>query len=161
MKIRTVLLLSYAVGMLMASGVGFGETDGIKQNHALAVVKAVFSRLDCDLDGTIDPSEVDDHFAQLWHPIDRDRSRTLSKNEYALSHRSVPDTIGTALFRDADADTNGQISVTEYRKHLERMILTVDQDGDREVSLTDVGLKPMPTPKNSPFVTAKPQTDGS
>ncbi|MEZ5582764.1 MAG: EF-hand domain-containing protein [Candidatus Competibacteraceae bacterium] len=161
MKTRTVLLLSCTTGLLLASGVSLGDTDGIEQSHAKAVVQAIFNRLDCDLDGTVDPSEVGEHIAQLWHPIDRDQSRTLSKKEYALTHRAVPEDIGTALFRDADADGDGQISVSEFRHHLERMIVKVDSNGDREVSLTEVGLKPMPTFKKNPFVTAKFRSDGS
>ncbi|NJN45620.1 MAG: hypothetical protein HC808_03025 [Candidatus Competibacteraceae bacterium] len=73
----------------------------------------------------------------------------------------MPDDIGIALFRDADANGDDRISVSEFRKHLERMILAVDSDGDREVSLKDVGLKPMPTFKTSPFVASKSGAEDS
>jgi Ca2+-binding EF-hand superfamily protein len=160
MKSLLLPLLCCATGWLTAPGVVLGD-DGVDPPHAQAVVNAVFGLLDCDLDGVIDPTEVDEHFAQLWHPADRDQSRMLSRKEYALLHRAVPDAIAAALFREADADADGQVSPNELRQHLQRMILRVDTNGDREVASADIGLNPMPTWKNSPFVTAKPRREGS
>ena len=118
--------------------------EPVDRDSAAAVVNLVFNRLDCDLDGTVEPEEVDEHLGQLWHPIDVDRSRWLNAREYAMSHRSVSVEVGASLFDEADADADGKISVDEYQAHLKRMILRVDDDGDREVSRPDVGLKPWP-----------------
>ncbi len=118
----------------------------LQREYAKAVVNLLFNRLDCDLDGTVEPSEVDDHIAQLWHPIDNDRSRSLSPKEYAMSHRALAADGEQALFDNADANRDGQISVDEYRAHVKRAIVAVDTDGDREATRLDAGLNPWPKP---------------
>lgn len=104
------------------------------------MVAIIFDRLDCDLDGTVEVAEVDDHFAQVWAPLDVDRSRSLSRTEYARTHPALPDTAARALFTDADADGDGRVNANEFRLHLQRMIRTLDADGDYVVSRADAGL---------------------
>lgn len=129
--------------------------DGIGRDHARAVVNLIFNALDCDVDGVVDPGEVDEHFAQLWHPIDRDRSRTLSPREYALTHHEVAEPIAQALFADADANGDGDVDFREFNAHIKRLIIVIDNDGDLEISRADVGLKPWPMPKARRFTFAR------
>lgn len=119
---------------------GAMSDEGIGQEGARAVVSAIFDRLDCEMDGIIEPDEVDEHFGSVWLPADKDRSRFLSPKEYSLTHRTVPDPIGEALFRDADANADGKVASYEFRSHLQRMIKTLDLDHDGEISRMDAGL---------------------
>lgn len=132
-----------------------GFASPMSHEGAVAVVNLLFNALDCDLDGTVEPAEVDDHFGQLWLPVDRDQSQTLSRGEYAMTHRKMDDAGSDALFADADANRDGEVDVNEYRAHVKRMILLVDSDGDREATRPDVGLKPWPLPGARGFSFAK------
>lgn len=114
--------------------------EGATQEQARAVVSEIFDRLDCEIDGIIEPDEVDEHFAQVWLPADSDRSRWLSPKEYSLTHKPVPDPVGETLFRDADSDKNGQIDAREFRSQLQRMIKTLDLDRNGEITRKDAGL---------------------
>lgn len=114
--------------------------------HAQAVISRVFDSLDCNLIGQIDISEVDDHFAQVWHPADLDRSMSLSKAEYDRIHAPISAPMSAVLFTDADSNADGLIGAREFRNHLQRLILTLDADGDHEVSRAEAGLKPLPSP---------------
>lgn len=116
----------------------------VEQNEARALVGLVFDRLDCDMDGRVDVGEVDEHFSQMWMPIDVDRSRTLNRREYAMTHRAVADDVADRLYRDADGDADGTVDVREFRQHVKRMILAVDSDGDREVDRANAGLRALP-----------------
>ncbi len=123
------------------------DENKVGSEHAKAVLYIVFDRLDCDLEGTIDTAEVDDHFAQIWHPADLDQSMSLSRKEYQLVHAPVTRGIATALFKDADTDANGHIGAGEFRDHLQRMILTLDANGDFEVTRQEAGLKALAPPR--------------
>lgn len=129
------------VASLLVLPQGVIGDEGVGQEQARAVVSAIFDRLDCEFDGVIEPDEVDEHFAQVWLPADRDRSRFLSSNEYSRTHRSVPDQTGAALFRDADSNEDGQVVASEFRLHLQRMIKTLDLDHNGEITRKDAGLK--------------------
>ena len=61
----------------------------VEAKHARALIGAFFQVLDCDLEGNVELSEIDDHFAQVWGPIDLDRSRALSAREYWKMHRPL------------------------------------------------------------------------
>ena len=117
--------------------------------HAQLVVSAVFDSMDCDLDGTIEPSEVDDHFAQLWHPADLDRSKALSRREYARTTQLADGVTVGQLFTDADRNGDALIGFSEYSAHLQRMILLADVNGDFEVSRNELGLTPHPKPERA------------
>jgi hypothetical protein len=131
---------------ILAANLAIGD-QGIDKEQAQAVVGSIFDRLDCESAGTIDSAEVDDHFSQVWLPADRDRSRTLTKMEYSQIHLPVSKASGKLLFLDADANADGQIQASELRLHLQRMIKTLDADGNHEVSRKEAGLKPHPSPK--------------
>jgi hypothetical protein len=133
----------------------------IDEVQAKAITSRVFNALDCDTNGYVEPSEVDDHFAQLWHPIDIDRSRSLTPREYAKTHKKLDERAAKALFADADANANGEVDVREFGDHLRRMILILDTDGDYEISRDDVGLKPFPTFKARRFGFAQRSPGGS
>jgi hypothetical protein len=111
-------------------------------HQASAIVAAVFDRLDCDYDGTIDIGEIDEHFAMIWLPADGDRSRGLSRREYSAMHGALSVADEAALFRDADADGSGQVTAWELRLHLQRLVEMLDDDGDYEISRADTGMGP-------------------
>jgi Ca2+-binding EF-hand superfamily protein len=94
--------------------------------------------------GRVDLGEVDEHLSQLWLPIDLDRSQTLQRTEYAMTHRAVSDDVAERLFRDADVNGDGEIDVREFRRHLKRMIRVLDSNGDGEIDRADAGLAPLP-----------------
>lgn len=143
MKILFSLL---SVAAVIAAAPAYPADSVLAQGPARAVVNLIYNRLDCDLDGTVESDEVDDHIAQLWHPIDSDRSRSLTAKEYAMTHRAVDADTDKVLFQDADANADGQVSVDEFRAHLKRALLAVDADGDFEVTRQEAGLKPLPQP---------------
>ena len=128
---------------------------------AKSVLNLLFYPLDCDMDGVIDPGEVDEHISQLWLPIDGDRSRTLSPKEYAMTHRTLDAKSDAVLFADADANHDGVVGVDEFRAHVKRMIRLLDTDGDREISRGDAGLKPLPKPIRRRPALANSDTGGS
>lgn len=120
--------------------------DKLSRAEAAAVVDKVFNVLDCDIDGVIDRLEIDEHFAQLWLPLDTDRSGALSKLEYTYVHRAVPEATAKKLFADADADKDKNVTPIEFQKHMERMIQIVDDEGDGDIMRDDVGFKPVKEP---------------
>ncbi|MEL7448255.1 MAG: hypothetical protein AAFN78_03550 [Pseudomonadota bacterium] len=140
-KARRFLVVALAIASTGAWADEEPATEAVNAEQARAVVRAIFDRLDCDLDGTVETAEVDDHFAQVWAPSDRDRSRALSPVEYSRLHYTLSDEQGRGLFADADADADGKITAGELRLHLQRMIRHIDADNDNEVTRADAGLK--------------------
>jgi hypothetical protein len=133
----------------------------ISEDQARAVAGRVFNALDCDINGFVEPNEVDDHFAQLWHPIDVDRSRSLNPREYAMTHDKLDDAAASALFVDADTNSDGEVSPREFGDHLRRVIVLLDTDGDNEISRADAGVKPFPTFKARRFSLSQPRAGDS
>jgi hypothetical protein len=137
-------------GLLVVAGVlpslaGAGGKDAaVDRDAAGALVSLVFDRLDCNMSGRVDVSEVDEHIALLWMPIDIDRSQTLQRHEYAMTHRTVGDDVAETLFRDADSNADGVVDVREFRQHVKRMILVLDANGDGEIDRADAGLAALP-----------------
>lgn len=144
MASRLVLALA-----LCCSGSAAAE---LTASAADLVVQRIYNQLDCDLDGTVEPDEVDEHFAQVWAPMDRDGSRTLSAMEYGqlVGTGGAPQARERQrqLFRDADADASAAIDPAEMRAHLRRLIVLADRNGDYEVTRTEVGLAARPPARN-------------
>jgi hypothetical protein len=144
--LNRVWFLCFAV-ILFVGNPAIGD-ERVDKEQAQAVVGSIFDLLDCETTGSIDTFEVDDHFSQVWLPADRDHSRTLSRREYAYTHYPMSKGKSEALFREADANSDGQLQAMEFRLHLQRMIQALDADGNREVTRQEAGLKPHPSPKS-------------
>ncbi|MEM1230945.1 MAG: hypothetical protein AAGI15_10440, partial [Pseudomonadota bacterium] len=151
----TRINLSAGAVLLALLGASPGVAAELTATTADLVVKRIYMQLDCDLDGAVEPDEVDEHFAQVWAPMDRDGSRTLSSTEYwqllgsAVSTQPVAaDARVQQLFGDADADANQAIDPAEMRAHLRRLIVLADRNGDYEVTRPEVGLAPWPKAHN-------------
>lgn len=112
--------------------------------RAQQILGGLFDRLDCDMDGTIDQAEIDDHFSQIWLPADTDASRALSVREYTLVSGSLSASERLIAFQAADANADGSISTHELRGHLFGLIELLDDNGDLELSLADLNLPPAP-----------------
>lgn len=143
---KTYLFMVLSGILLVSSNASAATTDDTAGNKTAgykAMVNATFNLLDCDTDGIIDPFEVDEHFSQLWLPVDRDHSRSLSKKEYFYTHRTVSKKVEDFLFRDADRNLDKKVSPEEFQRQMERAIGSLDSDQDGEVVRSDVGLKPM------------------
>lgn len=115
---------------------------------AQALVRSIFDRLDCDLDGTIEVDEVDEHFAQIWLPADQDTSRALSKKEFQTLHGNMRADQAESLFKEADADGDQWVNASELRRNLRQLVALADGNGDHEVSREEVGLQPHPVALN-------------
>lgn len=145
-----------ACGASMVSADGVASTKGLvigqsqeapmalAAEHARAMLNINFQRFDCENSGLAHVDEVDDHFAQIWLPADRDQNRTLSPTEYRRTHTSLGAAAEAALFADADANGDGQIAANEMRWHLRRLMRLADANGDAAVSLAEAGLPPDP-----------------
>lgn len=105
------------------------------------ILRGLFSRLDCDLDGTIEQAEIDDHFAQIWLPADSDASQSLNNREYTLITGALNETQRNQTFATADADASGTVSANELRRYLFNLIELLDDNGDLELSRADLGMK--------------------
>lgn len=123
-----------------ADSAAFRTTSSVSKEDAAAVIGYIFSRLDCDLEGTVEVSEVDDHFAQVWTPLDIDWSRSLSPKEYSLTHVAKTEASARTLYEHADRNGDGRIGYTEFRLHLQELVAVLDANDDREVSRAEVML---------------------
>ena len=112
----------------------------LQAETARQVIRGVFDMLDCDLDGTVEQAEVDEHFAQIWLPADRDASRSLDAREFLVLQGGLTDAERQRHFARADGNRNGEISPSELRRHLAGLIEQIDDDGDLELSRADLGL---------------------
>ncbi len=136
---RTLLLLITLCATPLAAANESNESE-LKREHAQALIGAFFQVLDCDLEGNVELSEIDDHFAQVWGPIDLDRSRALSSREYWKMHRPLTPEGDAALWRDADRDGDSLVSPAELRSQLRRLMPLLDADGDLEISGAEAGF---------------------
>ncbi len=114
--------------------------QSVRPDQARAVLQNLFSALDCDMAGDIDAGEVDDHFGQVWLPVDRDRSRLLDRSEYSRVHHAIPAADSRALFADADRNGDDGIDHNEYRAHLQRLLEVLDADANGSVTREEAGF---------------------
>ncbi len=103
-------------------------------------MRGLFDLLDCDMDGTIEQAEIDDHFSQIWLPSDRDASQTLSAREFVLISGALSETQRSDTFNAADANADDVVSAAELRVYLFGLIELLDDNGDFELSRADLGL---------------------
>lgn len=111
-------------------------TDG--PAAAAFVLIPVFDILDCNRADAIDAAQVEEHFSQMFAPLDRDRSRTLSLDEYVGAIRGAERQARERLFARIDVNTDGIASVKEYRNHLFEMIELADTNKDGEVTRAEL-----------------------
>lgn len=141
----SVVLVAPAVMMAdSAANAAQKGPQALAPEHAMAMLNVNFQRLDCENSGVAHIDEIDDHFAQIWLPADRDQNRSLSPSEFRGTHTTVDAVAEVALFADADANGDGRISASEMRWHLRRLMRLVDANGDAVVTLAEAGLPPDP-----------------
>lgn len=114
-----------------------GESNDDMQllrQQASAFLVPVFDILDCTDQGFIESGEVDEHFAQVFNPMDRNRSRSLSRSEYLRYGSAETLSLREAAFDGIDTDRDQSVSALEFRSYLFQIIEIADTDGDGEVT---------------------------
>ena len=121
-------------------GIAAGSIDqaepqrGFTPENAAAILRPIFAVLDCEQQGFVQQPEIDEHFSQLLSRVDRDRSRIISRDEYARASQQVTDATLQWRYNQIDRDGNGKVSAKEYRDHLYAMHELADLNRDGEVS---------------------------
>lgn len=102
------------------------------------VLGPYFDILDCDREGLIDTGQIDEHFTQLFGPLDMDRSRNLTPGEFIhhTQHRSR--SRQEAAFKMADKDGDDLVSVNEFLAFYYGMVEAADTNRDGEVDLQEL-----------------------
>ena len=141
-KYLLVILFILCVGSSGADNYK-ATSSGSSEIHAAALhfLKPIFSYLDCEDDGTIEKVDVEDHFFQIFLYVDRDRSLTIAKDEYLNSVAKPAIDIDHLIFQLMDANTNGRVSTTEFRRHTIAAIDAADINKDGEVTEAEVGIE--------------------
>lgn len=142
-----ILLVGFAatVSLLNFPAVSAATPFADDRGHAAFFVRPFFDIMDCNSEGAIDTSEVDDHFHQIFFSHDRNRSKSISLSEFALFS---PDRAKSLyLFERIDNNSDKMLTAKEYRQHMIAAIKLADRDGDGELSRQEVGLPVKNAPK--------------
>lgn len=156
LALSALLITSAACGRVLAEQILAPQTTEPEQHF----VKTVFHTLDCENIGQMQASEIDEHFNQLFLPYDRDRSRSLSEQEF-ISGKTGNKQLEAVIFKRMDSDHNKTVSVKEYREYVFYAAQLIDTDHDGEVSLSEAGLTKTPVHKKpKPKLENKEQAEG-
>jgi len=146
---KTMLLVGFAATVSLLNSLAAASSSATpfadNRSHAVFFVRPFFDIMDCNSEGAIDTSEVDDHFHQIFFSHDRDRSKSISLSEFALFS---PDRAKSLyLFERIDKNFDKMLTAKEYRQHMIAAIKLADRDGDGELSRQEVGLPVKNAPK--------------
>lgn len=132
--VRRSLLLFSAV--LMACSTVNETQQPVVEGRVAAIrfIQPLFSALDCEGVGEIDPGEVDEHFFELYFFADRDHSRTISEQEYVQSISQSNPELDSHIFHLMDKDGDSVVTTSEFRSYLFRAMHLADRDRNGTVS---------------------------
>lgn len=104
-------------------------------------LKPIFSILDCEGEGEVEPGEVDEHFSGLFFYVDRDLDKNITEEELVSSaHHSHPSK-ERYLFALMDTDRNGVVSGSEFRNYLIHAVSVADHNQDGMLTPDEVGIE--------------------
>lgn len=127
-----------------AEGAPAKPTVSLDGPTAAFVLEPLFDTLDCDRKDAIDDGQIDEHFSQLFAPMDLDQSRSLTLSEFVRSSRTNARPRQEAVFSLADRNGDGLVSALEYGEFLVTMIGLADTDKDGDVTRVEL-LSHLPT----------------
>lgn len=127
--------------LLATNALANSETSPFEDSRSASVyfLNPIFDILDCTSEGVVDPAEVGEHFHPLFFSRDRDRSRTISRQEFT---QFVPDKEKyTFIYTLIDKNSDNKITPIEFRDYLIFVIHDADTNKDGEVSRAEAGIK--------------------
>ncbi|MEE2733281.1 MAG: hypothetical protein VYA55_20850 [Pseudomonadota bacterium] len=138
----SILALLWACAVAPADSDVRPEAETVDPRHAAAVhfIQPIFSVLDCEKKGEIEAGEIDEHFAELYFFVDRDRSRTISLQEFSasMSHSSAQQ--DAYLFQQMDTNQDQLVSIMEYRQFVFEVLQVADTDRNGSVDEDEAEL---------------------
>ncbi|MEM1092826.1 MAG: hypothetical protein AAGB27_04595 [Pseudomonadota bacterium] len=135
MRAPTSLLLTALLCACATTPTAQGPSE---QELAAFLLYPMFDVLDCTQQGFIEAAEVDEHLAFLFTPLDRDRSMALTPNEYVLAKTPEDRVRQELIFARADSNGDRRLTVAEYRLRLIDLIDAADDNGDGEVTRSEL-----------------------
>ncbi len=121
-----------------------------QKSTAIHFIQPLFTVLDCERKGEIESGEVDEHFFELYFFTDRDRSRSISLQEYINSVAKSSSEQSTYIFNQMDTDKDALISTREFRDYLITSIEIADANQDGSVTEQEARLEEFRTPVTQP-----------
>jgi Ca2+-binding EF-hand superfamily protein len=139
---RTIIIASAAgIALLGAAGAvaahgkyGRGGPHGFHRGG----MEQLIERLDTDKDGTITKAEATARRDKSLATYDADGSKTLSIKEFEGLWAEITRHRMVRAFQRLDRDGDGQVTVEELDRPLNRMFTRLDRDGDGKVTAEEM-----------------------
>ena len=139
---RTIIIASAAgIALLSAAGAvaahgkyGKGGYHGYHRGG----MERMIERLDADKDGTITKEETTSRRDKSLSTYDADGSKTLSIKEFEGLWAELTRHHMVRAFQRLDRDGDGQVTVDEIDRPLNRMFSRLDRDGDGKITAEEM-----------------------